>query len=134
MPAGHALWSLAIPGHDVGLTEDALPFDELTTRVADEILERVEGPLALYGHCGVGSAIVAEVARKVEAAGRDLDAVYIGAMFPFARPKGLFAATRNRLEQLRSNKHYASWLKSMGVDTDELDPEQADRIISNMRA
>ncbi|WNM39698.1 amino acid adenylation domain-containing protein [Micromonospora halotolerans] len=134
LPPGHALWSLAIPGHDVGLSEDALPFDELTTRVAEEILERVEGPLALYGHCGVGSAIVAEVARKVEAAGRDLDAVYIGAMFPFARPKGLFAAARNRLEQLRSNKHYASWLKSMGVDTDELDPEQADRIISNMRA
>ncbi|MGR6319148.1 amino acid adenylation domain-containing protein [Micromonospora soli] len=134
LPAGHALWSLAIPGHDVGLSEDALPFDELTTRVADEILERVEGPLALYGHCGVGSAIIAEVARKVEAAGRDLEAVYIGAMFPFARPKGLFATARNRLEQLRSNKHYASWLKSMGVDTDELDPEQADRIISNMRA
>ncbi|MDG4801278.1 non-ribosomal peptide synthetase/MFS transporter [Micromonospora sp. WMMD980] len=134
LPAGYGLWSLAIPGHDVGLSEDALPFDELTTRVADEIVERVEGPIALYGHCGVGSAIVAEVARKVEAAGRDLTAVYIGAMFPFARPKGPFAAARNRLEQLRSNKHYASWLKSMGVDTDELDPEQADRIISNMRA
>ncbi|MEV0002879.1 amino acid adenylation domain-containing protein [Micromonospora sp. NPDC050980] len=134
LPAGHGLWSLAIPGHDVGLSEDAVPFDELTTRVADEIVERVEGPIALYGHCGVGSAIVAEVARKVEAAGRDLAAVYIGAMFPFARPKGPFAAARNRLEQLRSNKHYASWLKSMGVDTDELDPEQADRIISNMRA
>ncbi|MGW4498806.1 amino acid adenylation domain-containing protein [Micromonospora sp. NPDC004336] len=134
LPAGHALWSLAIPGHDVGLSEDGLPFDELTSRVAEEILERVEGPIALYGHCGVGSAIVAEVARKVEAAGRDLEALYIGAMFPFARPKGAFAAMRNRLEQLRSNRHYASWLKSMGVDTDELDPEQADRIISNMRA
>ncbi|MGK5739887.1 non-ribosomal peptide synthetase/MFS transporter [Micromonospora sp. URMC 103] len=134
LPAGHALWSLAIPGHDVGLSEDALPFDELTTRVAEEILERVEGPLVLYGHCGVGSAIVTEVARKVEAAGRDLEALYIGAMFPFARPKGLFAAVRTRLEKLRSNRHYASWLKSMGVDTDELDPEQADRIISNMRA
>ncbi|MEU8423479.1 amino acid adenylation domain-containing protein [Micromonospora sp. NPDC048835] len=134
LPAGHALWSLAIPGHDVGLTEDALPFDELTTRVAEEIIERVEGPLALYGHCGVGSAIVAEVARKVEAAGRELTALYIGAMFPFARPKGLFAAVRTKLEKLRSNKHYASWLKSMGVDTDELEPEQADRIISNMRA
>ncbi|MER7892982.1 amino acid adenylation domain-containing protein [Micromonospora sp. NPDC094482] len=134
LPAGHALWSLAIPGHDVGLNEDGLPFDELTTRVASEILERVEGPLALYGHCGVGSAIVTEVARKVEAAGRELEVLYIGAMFPFARPKGLFAAVRTRLEKLRSNRHYASWLKSMGVDTDELDPEQADRIISNMRA
>ncbi|MEH0844049.1 amino acid adenylation domain-containing protein [Micromonospora sp. CPCC 205711] len=134
LPDGYALWSLAIPGHDVGLSEDGLPFDELTGRVAEEILERIEGPVALYGHCGVGSAIVAEVARKVEATGRELEALYIGAMFPFARPKGAFAAMRNRLEQLRSNRHYASWLKSMGVDTDELEPEQADRIISNMRA
>ncbi|WP_431945706.1 non-ribosomal peptide synthetase/MFS transporter [Micromonospora marina] len=134
LPAGYGLWSLAIPGHDVGLSEDALPFDELTGRVADEILERVEGPIALYGHCGVGSAILADVARKVEAAGRDLEAVYIGAMFPFARPKGVIAALRDRLERLSSNRHSASWLKSMGVDTDELDPEQADRIISNMRA
>ncbi|MGW1062488.1 amino acid adenylation domain-containing protein [Micromonospora rubida] len=134
LPAGNSLYSLAIPGHDVGLSEDGLPFEELTRRVADEIVERIEGPIVLYGHCGVGSAIVAEVARKVEAAGRELEALYIGAMFPFARPKGLFAAARNRLERLRSNKHYASWLKSMGVDTDELDPEQADRIISNMRA
>ncbi|GAB1510164.1 amino acid adenylation domain-containing protein [Actinophytocola sp. KF-1] len=134
LPDGYALWSVAIPGHDVGLDEDALPFDELTTRLADEVLERVEGPLALYGHCGVGSAITAEVARKLEAAGREIEVVYIGAMFPFARPKGAFAALRNRLEKLKSNRHYGAWLKSMGVDTDELDPEQADRIISNMRA
>jgi amino acid adenylation domain-containing protein len=134
LPDGYALYSVAIPGHDVGLEEQALPFDELTTRLAEEVLERVEGPLALYGHCGVGSAITAEVARKLEAAGRELEVVYIGAMFPFARPKGAFAALRTRLEKLKSNRHYASWLKSMGVDTDELDPEQADRIISNMRA
>ncbi|MFC4852117.1 amino acid adenylation domain-containing protein [Actinophytocola glycyrrhizae] len=134
LPDGYALWSVAIPGHDVGLEEDALPFDELTTRLAEEVLLRVDGPLALYGHCGVGSAITAEVARKLEAAGRELEVVYIGAMFPFARPKGAFAALRNRLEKLKSNRHYGAWLKSMGVDTDELDPEQADRIISNMRA
>ncbi len=134
LPDDHALYSVAIPGHDVGLEEQALPFDELTTRLADEVLDRIDGPLALYGHCGVGSAITAEVARKLEAAGRSLEVVYIGAMFPFARPKGVFATLRTRLEKLKSNRHYASWLKSMGVDTDELDPEQADRIISNMRA
>ncbi len=134
LPDNYALYSVAIPGHDVGLEEAALPFDELTTRLAEEVLERVEGRLALYGHCGVGSAITAEVARKLEAAGREIEVVYIGAMFPFARPKGAFAALRTKLEKLKSNRHYASWLKSMGVDTDELDPEQADRIISNMRA
>ncbi|HEY3009738.1 MAG TPA: amino acid adenylation domain-containing protein [Micromonosporaceae bacterium] len=134
LPPGFALYALAIPGHDVGLDEAAVPFEELTTRVASEVLERIEGPVALYGHCGVGSAIVAEVARKLEAAGRELDAVYIGGMFPFARPPGAYAALRTRLERLRSNRHYASWLTSMGVDINELEPDQADRIISNMRA
>lgn len=134
LPSNYALYSIAIPGHDVGLDEAALPFDELTSRIAHEVAERIEGRLALYGHCGVGSAIIAEVARKIEATGREIEVVYIGAMFPFARPKGAFAALRTRLEKLRSNRHYAAWLKSMGVDTDELDPEQADRIISNMRA
>ncbi|MCY1137661.1 amino acid adenylation domain-containing protein [Actinoplanes sp. Pm04-4] len=134
LPAGAALFSLAIPGHDVGLDETGLPLDELTSRVVAEIRERITGPLVIYGHCGVGSAIAADVARKLEAGGRELVAVYIGAMFPFARPKGPISAIRVRLEALRSNKHYASWLKGMGVDTDELDPEQADRIISTMRA
>ncbi|MFC4061556.1 amino acid adenylation domain-containing protein [Planomonospora corallina] len=134
LPAGHALFSVAIPGHDVGLTEESLPFHELVDRIAAEILERVEGPLVLYGHCGVGSAIAVGAARKLAEAGRDVEAVYIGAMFPFARFKGVVGALRTRLEKLRSNRQYANWLKGMGVDTDELDPEQADRIIGNMRA
>ncbi|MBO0869840.1 MAG: amino acid adenylation domain-containing protein, partial [Micromonosporaceae bacterium] len=134
LPAGRSLYALAVPGHDIGLDEPALPFHELTARVADEVLDRISGPLVLYGHCGVGSAIIVEVARRLEAAGRELTAVYIGAMFPFARPRGPIAAIRARLEKLRSNRHYASWLKSMGVDIDEVEPEQADRIISNMRA
>lgn len=45
----------------------------------------------------------------------------------------MVGTVRARLEKLRSNRFYASWLKGMGVDTDALDPVQADRIISNMR-
>jgi amino acid adenylation domain-containing protein len=133
LPAGHSLWSIAIPGHDVGLDEDALPFDELAERCVQEILGRVQGPLVLYGHCGVGGAVVVELARRLEAAGRELEAVYVAAMFPFARPKGLLAALAARLERLSSNRAYANWLKSMGVDMDELDPDHADRILRNMR-
>ena len=50
-----------------------------------EILGTVDGPTVLYGHCGVGGALVIEVARRLEAAGRELEAVYVGAIFPFAR-------------------------------------------------
>ncbi|WP_412538001.1 amino acid adenylation domain-containing protein [Longispora sp. K20-0274] len=134
LPAGHSLYAVAIPGHDVGLTEDGLPFEELVDRLAAEILDRVTGPLVLYGHCGVGNALTIGVARALEAAGRDLEAVYTGAIFPFARLRGLVGNVRARLEEFRSNRFYTNWLTSMGVDTTELDPEQTDRIITNMRA
>ena len=133
LPDGYSLYSVAIPGHDVGLSEDAVPFDELVERLATEILERVDGPLAIYGHCGVGNALAVGVARRLEEQGRELEVVYIGAIFPFARLRGVVGTVRARLEKLRSNRFYASWLKGMGVDTDALDPAQADRIISNMR-
>ncbi|QKV80970.1 non-ribosomal peptide synthetase [Amycolatopsis sp. Hca4] len=134
LPGGYSLFSVAIPGHDVGLSEEAVPFDELVERLADEVLERIDGPLAIYGHCGVGNALAVGVARRLEERGRELEVVHIGAIFPFARIKGAVGTLRTRLEKLRSNRYYANWLKGMGVDTDDLDPAQADRIISNMRA
>lgn len=136
LPDGHRLFAVAIPGHDIGLDEDALPFDELASRCVEEILRKVDGPLAVYGHCGVGSALAVEIARRLEAAGRRLEALYIGAIFPFARPenKVLGGLSRvARLERFRSDRGYANWLLSMGVDMSDIEPEQATHIIQNMR-
>ncbi|MDX3111591.1 MFS transporter, partial [Nonomuraea angiospora] len=136
LPATHALWAVAIPGHDVGLEEDRLPLEEVADRCVREILEKVRGPLALYGHCGVGSALTVAIARRLEAAGRRLEAVYIGAIFPFARPGNRVLAALSRVarrEYLRSDRSYANWLTSMGLDMSELDPGQARHIIRNMR-
>ncbi|MEV4085471.1 amino acid adenylation domain-containing protein, partial [Nonomuraea fuscirosea] len=136
LPDGHALWSVAIPGHDVGVDEDRLPFDELAEGCVREILEKVEGPIVLYGHCGVGSALTVEIARRLEAAGRDLEGVYIGGIFPFARPRGRVMSRIARIaeaERLRSDQRYVNWLISQGVDMSDLDPAQARRIVRNMR-
>jgi amino acid adenylation domain-containing protein len=133
LPAGYSLYSVAIPGHDVGLDEEPLPFDALARRCADEVLERVAGPLVLYGHCGVGGALIIEVARLLEAAGRELDAVYVGGIFPFARPRGLLSRFHTWLEDLSSNRSHVNWLTSMGVDMQDIDPDHVERIVSNMR-
>lgn len=133
LPAGHSLYSVAIPGHDVGLDEESLPFAELARRCTEEILAHVEGTLVLYGHCGVGGALIVELARRLEAAGRRIEAVYTGGIFPFARSTGPLSRAMAKVKKLTSNRYYANWLKSMGVDMDELDPDQADRIIANMR-
>ncbi|MFF7246967.1 amino acid adenylation domain-containing protein [Embleya sp. NPDC008237] len=136
LPGTHDLWSVAIPGHDVGVTQERLPFDELARRIVAEIRERVEGPIALYGHCGVGSALIVAVARQLEEAGRELAAVYIGAQFPFARPQSRVLSTLSKvaaLEPLLGDRVYANWLTSMGADMADLDGEQMKFIIGNMR-
>jgi amino acid adenylation domain-containing protein len=136
LPADCALWSVSIPGHDVGLDEDALAFDELAAACVTEILGKVHGPVAVYGHCGVGTALCVEIARRLEAAGGDLAAVYLGGMFPFARPQGRLITRATKVvaaERLRSNQQWTNWLISMGVDMSEVDPAQARRIVRNMR-
>ncbi|WP_406068788.1 amino acid adenylation domain-containing protein [Micromonospora sp. NBC_01638] len=133
LPPGHALYAVAIPGHDVGLDEAALPFDELIDACLAEILDRVPGPIILYGHCGVGGALAVALARGLEAAGRPVDALYLGGVFPAARAKGVLSSVLRRLDGLASNRVFANWLTGMGVDLSELEPAQADRIVANMR-
>ncbi|WP_433056619.1 amino acid adenylation domain-containing protein [Dactylosporangium sp. CS-033363] len=136
LPKDWSLFAVAIPGQDIGVREEALPFEELAARLTAEVLEKVEGPLIVYGHCGVGSSVAVELARRLEAAGRTVDAVYIGAVFPFARPTGRFSGLLAKLagrEALLSNRVYENWLRSMGVEMAEFDKDEADLIIRNMR-
>jgi amino acid adenylation domain-containing protein len=134
LPPGCALWSVAVPGHDVGLEEDALPFDDVAAGCVREIQRKVRGPVVLYGHCALGSALTVEIARRLEAAGRELEAVYIGAIFPFARPGGSALSRISRVrESMTGNRRYLNWLISLGVEVGDLDPAQARRFVENMR-
>ena len=136
LPADHALWSVSIPGNDVGVDEGALPFDELAAACVTEILAKVNGPLAVYAHSAVGSALGVEIARRLEAAGRDVDALYLGGAFPFARPAGRVMSRVTRIveaDRLRSNQQWVNWLISLGLDMNEIDPAQARLMVANMR-
>ncbi|MFD0275028.1 amino acid adenylation domain-containing protein [Kitasatospora sp. NPDC127111] len=136
LPADTELWAVAIPGHDVGVTEQHLPFDELAEQLAAEVRERVEGPVVVYGHCGVGTALAVATARLLEASGRELEAVYAGAQFPFAKPRSKVLSALSglaSLEPLLGDRVYVNWLTGMGVDTSDLDPEQVRFIVGNMR-
>ncbi|MEW1889188.1 amino acid adenylation domain-containing protein [Streptomyces sp. IBSBF 3010] len=136
LPADTELWAVAVPGHDVGVTEESVPFDELAERIAAEVRERTEGPVVVYGHCAVGTALAISVSRLLEAAGHPLEAVYAGAQFPFARPRSRVLNALSRvasLEPLLGDRVYANWLIGLGVNTSDLDKEQAAFIIGNMR-
>ncbi|WP_197371995.1 non-ribosomal peptide synthetase/MFS transporter, partial [Streptomyces clavuligerus] len=136
LPPGVALHAVAVPGHDLGMSEESLPLEEVARRCAEEVLNGVPGPVAVYGHCGVGAALAVELAHRLAAAGREPAAVYLGGIFPFARPtEGLLGllARFSVLDRRRSGRLHLNWLRSMGADLEGLDPEQLATIVRNVR-
>ncbi|MFJ9610297.1 amino acid adenylation domain-containing protein [Kitasatospora sp. NPDC101176] len=135
LPPDWALYSVAVPGHELG--EDPMDIDEVAATCAREIVENVPGPIVLYGHCGVGVRLAVEIARLVEAAGREIEAVHLGGIFPFARPRGRGAAVGERwadlVDRLRSDQGMINALAAAGLDTDEVDAEQLRLIVRNRR-
>ncbi|PPK63149.1 non-ribosomal peptide synthetase [Actinokineospora auranticolor] len=86
LPKRLALWAAALPGHDLSVADDDLvPIAESARRCADELLDRITGPIALYGQCA-GSALAVKLAQELEDRGVELTAVYIGAVLPDPDP------------------------------------------------
>ncbi|MCK2216502.1 amino acid adenylation domain-containing protein [Actinomadura sp. ATCC 31491] len=131
LPGDWALYSIAVPGHELG--EEAMPPEEVARRCAEEIRDGVAGPVVLYGHCGLGAMIMAETARLLHAAGREAEAVYLGGVFPFARPGGRLARLRDRLDDLRGDQGRVNALTAAGLDVSELGPEELKLIVRNRR-
>ena len=135
LPAEWALHSIAVPGHELG--EEPMPIEEVAEHCAREILDGIEGKIVLYGHCGLGVMLTVEIARRLEEAGREVDAVHLGGIYPFARPAGKGSAIAERFaeiaDRLRSDQDMINALAAAGLDVEETDPEQLRLIVSNRR-
>ena len=134
LPAGCTLFALAGTAEEMGQQGRRAALPELVDAAVAEIMERVRGPLVLYGHCGVGGALAIALALALEAAGRPAEAVYTGAVFPFARPRGPLVRMLGALERFGSDRRYRNWLTSLGVGLDDVDPAQARQMVRDMRA
>ncbi len=132
LPPGHTLYSVAIPGHDVGVADRELEFDELVRRCVAEIQDRVDGPLVLYGHC-VGGALLAGIARELAVLGRPVEAVYAGGVFPTARPGGLLGRLVDWVDERGADRGYENFLRSIGAELADLDPAQVARFVHHVR-
>ncbi|MFG2089020.1 amino acid adenylation domain-containing protein [Spirillospora sp. NPDC048824] len=141
LPEDRAVYSVAVPGSDPSLAGDPSPagerpgesVEELARRCAAEILDRVDGPLALYGHCA-GGALAVELARLLEAAGREVTAVYLAAIFPFARPRGRIADPVLRLrERVLGDRLYEVRMRALGTDVAGLEDAQVRFMARAMR-
>ncbi|MBO3750532.1 amino acid adenylation domain-containing protein [Streptosporangiaceae bacterium NEAU-GS5] len=131
IPDDWALYSIAVPGHELG--EQARPIDEVASECAEEILNGIEGPLVLYGHCGFGVMLAVKIARLLHAAGRPIEAVYLGGVFPFTRLKGRMARIVTWIEDSASDQGWVNDLNAAGMDVAEFDPAELKLIIGNRR-
>ncbi|WP_196469142.1 non-ribosomal peptide synthetase/MFS transporter [Planomonospora sp. ID91781] len=131
LPADWALYSVAVPGHELG--EEARPVEEVARGCAEEILAGITGPLVLYGHCGLGVMLAAETARLLEAAGREVEAVYLGGVFPFARPGRGLGRLGHLMDRLTSDQGRINALAAAGLDVEEFERDQLKLIIHNRR-
>ncbi|MGJ6960823.1 amino acid adenylation domain-containing protein [Streptosporangium sp. G11] len=133
LPQNWALHAVAVPGQEMGLVEETRPVAEVAQGCVEEILKEVRGPLALYGHCGLGVMLTVEIARRLEAAGRPVEAIYLGGIFPFARPTSVLAKLSNLTDRLRSDQVWANALQAAGLDVEDLERDQLKLMIDNRR-
>jgi amino acid adenylation domain-containing protein len=76
-----ALWSVDLPGHDLADTTPLAAIEDVAVRCAEEIRDRIDGPIALYGQCA-GTAATLALSRRLEAIGVPVLATFMGAALP----------------------------------------------------
>ncbi|WP_435129048.1 amino acid adenylation domain-containing protein [Actinacidiphila sp. bgisy144] len=108
-----AVYAVELPGHDVTRPHDRLAgFDGLAERLSREVLDRVDLPVALWGH-GAGAALALATARALQSAG--------------APPLHLFLATAAEREAADGasapvgSEDVGAWLRTSGalIDVDQ---------------
>lgn len=82
LPASVDLLAVSIPGHEPGEAPELQSLEDVAGQCVEGILASVEGPVSVYGH-SAGVALAVEVARLLEAAGRTVHRLYVGASYPF---------------------------------------------------
>lgn len=136
IPSGHALYALDLPGHDYARADEALePFDQVARRCADEVLDRIDGPILLYGHC-LGAAMAVAVGQELERRGADLVGVIVGGAFPMPRLKGaLFDVLGRALptDALMSTRSILDGLLLTGGAQGDEDEAELRFLVRNMR-
>ncbi|KMS76224.1 peptide synthetase [Streptomyces viridochromogenes] len=105
-----AVYAVELPGHDVARPDDELVgLDRIAGRLSQEILDRIEIPVALWGH-GAGVALALETGRSLQAAGTP--------------PRHLFLAAAEQREPTGrepadpDSADVGAWLRDAGALTD----------------
>jgi amino acid adenylation domain-containing protein len=135
LPDAYTVYAVSFPGHDFNRTHEAFePLDAIVGRLMDEIQQNVDGPIVLYGHCG-GTATAVELARRLEEAGREVQAVYMGGYLPGTKFSRQFESLIAKMSGQRtlSDPGMLAFLQSLGAFGDYTDPAQLTSVLNAVR-
>jgi amino acid adenylation domain-containing protein len=133
LPETTAVHAVRLPGRDTG-EEELQPLETVAQAVTREILDGVEGPLALYGHC-IGVALTTRIAQLLQEVGRPVDRVLLGGSFPFPTRKVLgFELIRLvPFRRRESDERILRYLQSLGGFEDIVDAAELTRVMAAFR-
>lgn len=136
LPEDYALYAVEIPGHDFQRPDELLePIPDVARKCVQEILEKTQGKVILYGHC-LGASLALEIAHVLEESGVELAGVFLAGSLPLSRPPGkLFDLVAKVFPRDRwgSRLRYEELMVSLGAFASMDDTKQFDFIIRNMR-
>ena len=114
-PGDWNVYAIQPPGRDPAWPDEPLaPLDDVADAAVARIMSDITGPIAVYGHC-VGAALAVTVAQRLEAAGRDVLGVGVGAAFPTSRlPGGFDLFARLAPGRRQSDRAVADSLRLLG--------------------
>ncbi|MCY9165986.1 amino acid adenylation domain-containing protein [Bacillus atrophaeus] len=128
IPSHIALWSVALPGHDPGRRgESYMSWEDIAEKCCREIIEKIDGPIAIYGQCS-GSTIAVYLTQLLEKHGREVHTLYVGAALPDIDPVG----SRERSNSTSENE-LEMYLQSIGGFDGALDYGETKEIIAAVR-
>ncbi|KHL08953.1 amino acid adenylation domain-containing protein [Mumia flava] len=118
------LHAVTLPGHEPGSETALHPVTDVAGECAASVLALPPGPVAVYGHCA-GVALAVEVVRQVEAAGRPVERLFLGASYPFYAPR----RTGRAVQRVLAGLVQSGWLRvgARTVGTTRIGVGEADR-------
>lgn len=130
MDKNYAIFSVALPGRGYPTEEEAESTVEIVEKYVEEILEKVDTPIVVYGHC-VGSTVAYEMARQLEACGIEVKALCLGGII--APPKEALNEEVSSEWDDYSDQELFSYLRSIGGFDASLSKAEVSSIIQYFR-
>ena len=124
------VYSVNLPGHDLGFKKPLVPIQDLAPLLAAEIQTTMPGRIILYGHC-VGSALTLAVAQNLGQLGVSVEAIYVGGILPPAR----YTLITGQLDPWRrvSDRSVCKFLSRIGLPIEQIPEEQRSVILKAFR-